>query len=243
MIFGFLFGIGGVLSFIYENTKLHNKYYKNNRSSKYVSMIHPFNDKSAEKLDHNFPLNPYIKTKYTSQQKFHYFLTLIMFVVVTTLAFEAYFRGYTKLHIKHEKLFWLPLEVLLSHFINSTLFYYYHILAHTKYIYKYIHSYHHAFSKPGPFDSLVGHPIDHTIAGILQILPMFMYEMHFLSFMIYSSLLSLMGIYEHSGIKINFPFYNTLNHHIHHKYPNKNYGSGFPILIWDIFYGTYKNKI
>ena len=145
MIYSILFGISGIFSFIYENNKLLNKYYNKTNNN---FLLHK-NYKSSEIILFDIPLNPFIKTKYNYQQKVHYFLTLIMVVVMTTIAFEAYFRGYTKLHLKHEKLVWLPLEVIFNHFINSTVFYYYHKLAHTKFFYKYIHSYHHAFLKIG----------------------------------------------------------------------------------------------
>ena len=159
------------------------------------------------------------------------------------MAFELYFNGYTKLHLNHRDLIYLPLDIIVSQFINSTLFHYYHKLAHTKYFYKYIHSYHHAFKNPEPFDSLAGHPLDHTFSAILQIIPMFIYRMHIISFLVYSSLLSMAGIYDHSGIRFKYLEYDTIHHHIHHLYPSKNFGSGFPILIWDILHGTYKDKI
>ena len=103
--------------------------------------------------------------------------------------------------------------------------------------------YHHAFSKPGPFDSLIGHPIDHTFSALCQIAPMFIYRMHLLSFLVYSSLLSLNGIFDHSGIKLKKLGYSTINLHIHHMYPHKNFGAGFPLLIWDILHGSYQNHM
>ena len=50
----------------------------------------------------------------------------------------------------------------------------------------------------------------------------------------------MMGIYEHSGVKIKYLTQNSLDHHIHHAHPSKNYQAGFPILICDKLFGTYK---
>ena len=78
----------------------------------------------------------------------------------------------------------MPIDIPIILFINSTFFYLYHRLAHTKYVYKYIHRYHHAYVHPEPFDSLLGHPLDHTMAGICQLMPMFIYKTHLLTFLI-----------------------------------------------------------
>jgi lathosterol oxidase len=190
-------------------------------------------------------IHPFNIKKYTLQQKIHYFFSIIAIICINIFAFESYFGGYTKLYFNfdYKELIYIPIDIPISLFINSTVFYLYHRLAHTKYLYKYIHRHHHAYLHPEPFDSLVGHPLDHIIAGICQLLPMFIYRTHLLTFLIYTSLISTIGIYEHSGIKINYLIHNTIDHHIHHMYPSKNYQAGFPILIWDRLFGTYKKDI
>lgn len=241
MITGMIFGCIGIVSFIHTNNNLQKKYYNNKQlNNPDLRTIYNTTQKS---LNRQSSILPFGYHQYTSIQKFHYLLTVIMFILFNGLMFDLYFNGYTKLHLLHSKLVYMPLDIIIAHFINSTIFYFYHRLAHTKYIYKYIHSYHHSFAEPLPFDSLIGHPIDHTCAAICQVIPMFIYPMHIVSFLIYSSILSLSGIYDHSGLDLKYFNYSTLDHHIHHKYPNKNFGSGFPILIWDKLGGTYKKNI
>jgi sterol desaturase/sphingolipid hydroxylase (fatty acid hydroxylase superfamily) len=244
MIYGFIFGVGGIISFIYTNNQLQKKYYCELANKTDQWKISPDNTDALNDTSDWFPLtlSKYNKKKYTKIQKQHYFFTIIMFIMFNTMAFELFFNGYTKLHLINKDLIYMPIDIIFCHFVNSSAFYFYHRFAHTKYYYKYIHSYHHAFYNPEPFDSLIGHPLDHTCAAILQVLPMFIYRMHLISFLIYSSILSVMGIYDHSGIKhkINYLKHDSLDHHIHHLYPSKNYGAGFPILIWDRLFGSYK---
>ena len=241
-LLGTIMGIAGVASFVRTNDKLQEKYYCMMSDAKDRWKINTVDISSLRYKAWRFP--PFSKlSKYTRQQKIHYLGSLTMFVTFQTLSVHLYLKGNTKLHLDHYKLVYLPLDVIWCLFLNSTFFFIYHRLAHTKYIYKYIHRYHHAFQSPEVYDSLIGHPLDHSCSAVCQVLPMFMYKMHLLSFLVYSSLLSLMGIYEHSGIKFNYPFYSTLDHHIHHKYPNKNYGAGFPILIWDRLFGSYQEHI
>jgi sterol desaturase/sphingolipid hydroxylase (fatty acid hydroxylase superfamily) len=237
MIYGLVFGCIGVVTFIYTNNNLIDKYYNNKEDlSERKRVIGSI--QITDKKESRFPLSANYIGKYTKLQKQHYLITLIMFVIFNAVAFELYFNNYTKLHMNHNHLIYIPIDVSVSLFINSICYYYYHRLVHTKYLYKYIHSYHHAYLSPEPFDSLVGHPIDHTFSAILQILPMFIYKMHIVSFLTYSSILSTMGIYDHCGVKIKIFGYKSLDHHIHHKYPAKNFTTWAAI---DKFHGTYKS--
>lgn len=238
MLYGFLFGIFNMISFVFTNNKLQDNYYCKLSKSKDAWKISPkiiqsLNDKSTW-----YPLNHNYRGKYTSLQKRHYIISQIMFVILAGVALETYLNGYTKLHLNHAKLVYLPIDILVSLLINNFFYYYYHRAAHHPLIYKYMHSYHHAFLHPEPFDSLVGHPLDHTFSALWQVLPMFIYPMHLVSFIVYSSLLSLMGIWDHSGIKLKYFKYRSIDHHIHHRHPSKNFSTGFPILIFDIFHGT-----
>ena len=64
--------------------------------------------------------------------------------------------------------------------------------------------------------------------------------MHLVSFIIYSSILSIIGIYDHTSIKFKLLNYNSMHHHIHHIYPSKNLSLSFPVPICDILHRTYK---
>jgi len=241
-LLGTMMGIMGIASFIQANDKLQEKYYCLMANTKDIWKINIVDTSTLNYKAWRFPLFTRL-TKYTRQQKIHYFGSITMFIAGNALSVHLYLNNKSKLHIDNSQLMYLPFDLFWCLFMNSTFFYIYHRLAHTKYLYKYIHSYHHAFRSPELYDSLIGHPLDHTCSAICQVLPMFVYRMHLLTFFLYSSILSMMGIYDHSGIKLKFPFYSTLNHHIHHKYPNKNYGSGFPILVWDKLFGTYQNHL
>ena len=225
MIYGILFGCGGIVSYIYTN---HNLLKDAIEKDEIIS------------ISQTFPISPYNK-KYSKIQKIHYFFTILMFILFNGLAVDAYFKGYTLLVLDFISLKTLPVDVGIAFLMNNCMYYYYHRLLHTPFLYKYIHSYHHAFSEPEPFDSLVGHPIDHTFAGIFQIAPIFIYKMHLLSFLLYSSLLSYIGILDHSGKFIQYFSYKSIDHHIHHKFPLNNFGTCIP--LFDMLHGTYKRTM
>ena len=218
MIYGFLLGIFGIISFVYSNKQIQKQNYIN-----------------------QYPIFKEIfPQKYTELQKRHYLLTLLTLIIFNTTIFELYQKGYTKLHLIHHNLIYLPIDIIILLTTNNFLYYYYHRLAHTKYFYKYIHSYHHAFSSPEPFDSLIGHPLDHLCGAISQVIPIFFYKTHLISFLIYLSIMSTIGVWDHSGIYIKKYNYKSIDHHIHHKYPSTNFGTSSPFLIFDILHGTYK---
>ena len=230
---GILFGCVGIASFIYTNHKLlKDAREKENKENK--------EKPNKLSISQTFPLSPY-NNKYSKIQKIHYFFTILMFILFNGAVFEAYFKGYTLLVLDLWALKTLPVDIGIAFLMNNCLYYYYHRLVHTSFLYKYIHSYHHAFTEPKPFDSLVGHPIDHTFAGIFHIAPMFIYRMHFLSFLLYSSLLSYVGIIDHSGKFVEYFPYKSIEHHIHHKFPLKNFSTGIP--LFDMLHGTYKKSI
>ena len=240
MIYSIIFGVFNILSFIYTNNKLQQKYYNDLADKKDEWKISKSRINNLGNKTCWFPLNPYNTKNYSPLQKRHYLWTIIMFICFSSATTECYLRGYTKLHLEHSKLVYLPIDVLIYEFMNSTFFYIYHRAAHTKYLWKYIHQYHHAIYYPEPFDSLVGHPLDHMCSAICQVLPLFFYKSHVLSFIVYSSFLSYTGIWDHSGIKKILFHHSSVDHHIHHLYPTTNYGAGFPILVWDKLFGTYR---
>jgi Delta7-sterol 5-desaturase len=259
MLCGFFFGLGGIISYILTNDKLYRRYYIENKEKQIenkemksnetnqtnrINRTDLINRTNLTDINSNKLIHPFNIKKYTQEQRIHYFFSIIAVILVNILAFESYLKGYTKLYFNYDynELIRLPIDIIITLFLNSTFFYLYHRLAHTEYIYKNVHKYHHAFIHPEPFDSLIGHPLDHFCAGLCQIFPMYIYKMHILGFLIYSSFVSTMGIYEHSGIKIDYKFYNTIDHHNHHIYPLKNYQAGFPILIWDKLFNSYKSN-
>ena len=192
MLYGLIIGIGGVISYIYTNNKLYKKYYITMANTKNEWAI--YNNKNIKIINKNQLIfyHPFNIKKYSNKQKIHYFFSLISIVCINIIGFESYFQGYTKLYFNSNIFFnfkeilylviQLPIDIFVSLLINSTVFYLYHRLVHTKYLYKYIHRYHHAYLNPEPFDSLIGHPLDHTMSGFYQLLPMYIYKMHLLSF-------------------------------------------------------------
>merc|ERR1711935_1159931 len=121
---------------------LYRKYYLKMANKKEEWTIYKTKNKEENKEDsEKYLIHPFNIKKYSTQQKIHYFFTIIMIIFVNILAFESYFNGYTKLYFNYnyKELIYVPRDVAISLFINTTVFYLYHRLAHTKYLYKYIH--------------------------------------------------------------------------------------------------------
>ena len=241
MIYGLVIGLISLASFIQTNNSLFKKYYYKPEKSikRKISSSSKLVFKKNEIYHWFYPPNI---AKYSKLQKQHYIWSMIILILFTALSVELIINGYTKLYfnIPHnlKEIGYISIDIGICFFING-IYYFYHWLAHTRFLYKHIHCYHHAFLSPEPFDSLVGHPLDHLISAINLVIPMFIYPMHIVSFMIYSSVISTIGIYDHCGIKIQFLNYDSIDHHIHHKYPLTNYGTP-PFMIWDKFFGTYR---
>ena len=243
MLFGLLFGIFSVLGYIFANNHLQKKYYCELADSVKDWKLLPNKTLSLKDPLSWFPLNPYSNKERSKLQKTHYTISLLMLAIINTISVESYLNGYTTLHMDINYLYYLPFDIMILLTLNNGLFYYYHRLGHTKYMWKYIHKYHHFYKNPEPFDSLIAHPIDNIVANIFIILPIYFYNMHIITFIIYASIISDFGIRDHSGVEFKFLGYNSKNHYIHHNHPNKNFGTSCPFLIFDMIHGTYQSEL
>jgi sterol desaturase/sphingolipid hydroxylase (fatty acid hydroxylase superfamily) len=129
------------------------------------------------------------------------------------------------------------LDASLIYILIDAVFYSFHILLHTKYLYRF-HKKHHELLDPVGLGAVYAHPIDYIFGLTLPIIiPCIITSAH-INTVLFILFLSTSNsvIVSHSGYNI-FTFNNLNPHHIHHTKFIYNYGIN---LYMDKFFGTYK---
>lgn len=137
--------------------------------------------------------------------------------------------------------------------IVEPIYYFYHRLLHTKYIYKKYHIHHHQALVPSPVSGFY-----FTLTERLSYTVLFMLPLALLSVMgllsisiliIYTILFDIANGFGHTNLKIfsekyqksvwHLFFYSPDFHGAHHKYFRTNYSLFMP--LWDKLFGTYRH--
>jgi sterol desaturase/sphingolipid hydroxylase (fatty acid hydroxylase superfamily) len=99
-------------------------------------------------------------------------------------------------------------------------FYLSHLLLHTRTLYR-IHSIHHQKIEPKWYDTYRGHWFETVLQGLGFFVPLLIFDMHWLSFLIALLFVNIRGIMRHD----DRCSWLVGNHHlIHHKNPSCNFG-------------------
>lgn len=129
-------------------------------------------------------------------------------------------------------------ELLGIVIFQSVVEYLWHRLMHLPFFYSRFHKMHHFYKAPEPFDDLYIHPVEAFGYYCILYSPTVLFPVNVFSFLAYMVIMGVCGVADHSGIKLQFPFfYDSEEHDNHHKHFNYNYG--FPFNFMDKLANTY----
>ncbi|XP_022189363.1 lathosterol oxidase isoform X2 [Nilaparvata lugens] len=140
---------------------------------------------------------------------------------------------------------WWFMQWPVTFFVQDYMVYLSHRLLHTPYMYKRYHKLHHRYKAPCPWTVTALHPVEVLLFQIVMILPIFMFPIHwvtYLSIVLYAYYCS---IVDHSGVDMKAPWWqpwraDTIHHDNHHQYFHVNFG--FNCYYWDMLHGTSRRS-
>jgi methylsterol monooxygenase len=121
--------------------------------------------------------------------------------------------------------------------IEEIFFYYAHRLLHQKWIYNYIHSYHHKWAEPIAVMTISAHPVEHLLSNVLP-LTVSSINVPYNLVQIWIVMATANAIIDHSGYYI-FIHPNDGAHDLHHRFRTCNFGV---IGLLDYLHNTVDKK-
>lgn len=171
-------------------------------------------------------------------------LAVVLNSAVSVLGWELWTRGW--IVVRHAGLPSALLDVVIMTLAMDLGMYAFHRLAHARWIYPWLHAFHHRHESTNPISLFVLHPAEVIGFGLLMIGFLVCYPMSFAGLLCYLSLNVLFGTLGHSGVEpfpsfmARVPLLKDLGtstfHAGHHEL--KHYNFGFYTLIWDKLFGT-----
>ena len=153
-------------------------------------------------------------------------------------------RGW-KTHIYYEVaergwLYTIATTVLLFILMDG-LAYYAHRALHHKWVFRYIHRWHHKFLAPTPFVVTAMHPVEFLIFQAVTFLPLFIIPFHYVSIIVVLMYVLIFNIIDHSGVRLTskIPWQGpSMFHDDHHVHFHCNFGQH--LTLWDRMHGTLR---
>ena len=140
------------------------------------------------------------------------------------------------------------LSIMLMIFLHDNYFYWIHRLMHHSKLFKYFHLVHHKSTNPSPWAAYAFHPLEAVIEASIIFLIVWLIPYYRTALLIFLIFMISYNVYGHLGYEL-YPkgfhkhfigrWINTsINHNLHHKYFEGNYGLYF--LIRDRWLGTVR---
>ena len=204
----------GVIFFgyIFQSSALQYWYYylkETNKSSTWKIQ----NERGKASLG-TFWTIPLLSKSKPNRAKDHKFLTTLNLVNASCIAFlvtELCMRGMSRMtFISPEEYGYFSIirDIIFAVTYENFAEYYWHRFLHSKIMYKRFHKFHHYVKSPEPWDDMYIHPIEAIIYYFILYAPPFLFQCHYISFLIYMVIMGLCGTLDHSGIKLNIPGIN-----------------------------------
>ena len=144
----------------------------------------------------------------------------------------------------------ISVDIVLVLLMSEVLFYGMHRIFHIPFLYKHIHKHHHKYKEPFALINHYLHPVETVLFFIPPVLPGIILNTHIVTMWITAIMMNWNGIFIHSGYDIRMFWLSKdkkkiilpgiLEHDLHHKYFNYNYGATF--LFMDYIFGTYRSN-
>ena len=178
------------------------------------------------------------------------FITILIFVGVGLIVFATPLRHYNLRYQNisdHSWGYWV-FSVVAMIFLHDTYFYWLHRAMHHPRVFKILHLVHHKSTNPSPWASYAFHPLEGVVEASIIFPIAFLIPFHSTALLAFLLFMMAYNVYGHLGFEL-FPkrfnkhpigkWLNTsVNHNLHHKHFNGNYGLYF--LFWDRWLGTIR---
>ncbi len=130
--------------------------------------------------------------------------------------------------------------------LHDTYFYWMHRAIHHPKLYKAFHKVHHESTNPTPWAAFSFHPLEAVLEFSIILVFLLTFPVHRSAILIFLMMMTVDNVYGHLGWEI-FPKWlnknpitkwinSSVNHNMHHRYFNSNYGLYF--TFWDRIMGT-----
>ena len=175
-------------------------------------------------------------------------ITLVIFTGIAMLVFASPLREYTRRYqdISEYGWLWWWSSIGLMILLHDTYFYWTHRAMHHLKLFKVFHLVHHKSTNPSPWASYAFHPLEGVVEASIIFPIAFLIPFHPTALMVFLLFMIVYNVYGHLGYELFPKNFNThpigkwlntsVNHNMHHKYFEGNYGLYF--LFWDRLMGT-----
>lgn len=150
------------------------------------------------------------------------------------------------LDINAYPLWYIPIGVFITLFIQDTYYYWIHRWMHKPSVYRYIHKIHHKSVHTSVFTAFSFHPFETVLQAIILPLIVLFIPLHFYAFLFTLLIMTISATINHAGVEI-YPsgkygkwfgkwVIGASHHDKHHRKFNYNFGLYF--TFWDKWMGT-----
>ena len=172
----------------------------------------------------------------------------LIFAFFAIAIYLLWSMGYTAIYldINDYPLWYLPIGVFMTLFIQDTYYYWIHRWMHKPSVYRYIHKIHHKSVHTSVFTAFSFHPFETVLQAIILPLIVLFIPLHFYAFLFTLLIMTISATINHAGVEI-YPsgkygkwfgkwVIGASHHDKHHRKFNYNFGLYF--TFWDKWMGT-----
>lgn len=194
-----------------------------------------------------FRIDEKSKISPSRQEVLYTTINLIIFALIGLFLAYSNSLQWTKVYYSQPVSFWEYLYLLISFLIalaiHDSYFYLSHRFLHTKYMFKYIHQWHHRSHPANSWSAFSFHPIEGIIQIGVVLLVAFVLSIHEYVLFLFTFFLLFISVYGHSGYELRpnkwkgFNIFNTSLHHFqHHQFVRYNFG--IYLNVWDKLFNS-----